>query len=297
MGAMGTVPAGGLGAGALPAATVTFLFTDLEGSTAPQQAHPAAYAAALRRAGRRRLGLAPRRRDLLERGRLDPGRPLASGDRRLSAERGSRTAPDATLMSTATGGPAGRGSQPHSVVDGGRDRVILHALTTPGDVLEGQTLPDLLWRVRFRRRRHPRRAVGDSTHGTVANSLALEDAGLRASFPLADTARREGPSYPLAAFHDDADQDTDWGPQGHPLRRYRIAWAKAFVGYVADPAVCNACPVRDAGTPGTTGRHVHRSLHAEDLDRVRGYHGTESSKRAMRKRAGWVEPLFGEAKA
>ena len=35
--------------GDLPTGTVTFLFTDLEGSTAPQQAHPAAYAAALRR--------------------------------------------------------------------------------------------------------------------------------------------------------------------------------------------------------------------------------------------------------
>ena len=33
----------------LPAGTVTFLFTDLEGSTGPQQAHPAAYAVALRR--------------------------------------------------------------------------------------------------------------------------------------------------------------------------------------------------------------------------------------------------------
>ena len=33
----------------LPTGTVTFLFTDLEGSTAPQQAHPAAYRDALRR--------------------------------------------------------------------------------------------------------------------------------------------------------------------------------------------------------------------------------------------------------
>jgi class 3 adenylate cyclase len=33
----------------LPAGTVTFLFTDLEGSTGPQQAHPAAYRAAVRR--------------------------------------------------------------------------------------------------------------------------------------------------------------------------------------------------------------------------------------------------------
>ena len=46
---MGEVAAEGLGAGALPTGTVAFLFTDLEGSTAPQQAHPAAYAAALRR--------------------------------------------------------------------------------------------------------------------------------------------------------------------------------------------------------------------------------------------------------
>ena len=46
---MGEVSTEGLGARALPAGTVTFLFTDLEGSTAPQQAHPAAYAAALRR--------------------------------------------------------------------------------------------------------------------------------------------------------------------------------------------------------------------------------------------------------
>jgi class 3 adenylate cyclase len=33
----------------LPTGTVTFLFTDLEGSTGPQQAHSAAYRYALRR--------------------------------------------------------------------------------------------------------------------------------------------------------------------------------------------------------------------------------------------------------
>jgi hypothetical protein len=32
------------------------------------------------------------------------------------------------------------------------------------------------------------------------------------------------------------------------------------------------------------------------FDRVRGYHATESYKKAMRKRGVWVEPLFGEAK-
>jgi transposase len=52
--------------------------------------------------------------------------------------------------------------------------------------------------------------------------------------------------------------------------------AKELIGYVADPAVCNACPVKAACTPGQTGRHVHRSLHEAYLDRVRAYHATES---------------------
>jgi transposase len=53
------------------------------------------------RPGRRGLVLEPPRWDVLERGRLDPARPLAAGCRRLSAERVSRTDPDATLMRLA----------------------------------------------------------------------------------------------------------------------------------------------------------------------------------------------------
>ena len=238
-----------------------------------------------RRAGRQRLVLGSPHWDLLERGRLDPGRPLASGYRRLSAERVSRTDPDAALMRTAAGGPAVRGYQTHYVVDGGRARIILHALTTPGDVMEGQTLQDLLWRVRFRWRVHPKRAVGDSKYGTVANIRALEDAGIRASFSLADTAHRDSPCYSLAAFNYGAARDEFHCPQGQPLRRFRVAWERELVGYVAEPAVCNACPAKSACTPGTSGRQLRRSLHEAYLDRVRAYHATESYKRAMRKRS------------
>jgi Transposase DDE domain len=150
--------------------------------------------------------------------------------------------------------------------------------------------------VRCRWRVRPERAVGDSKFGTVEHIMALEDAGIRASFPLADTEHREGPYYPLAAFAYDAARDEYRCPQDHPLRRYRVTWERELVGYAADPAVCNACPVKAACTPGTTGRHVHRSLHEPYLERVRAYHATESFKRAMRKRAAWIEPLFGEAK-
>jgi transposase len=239
---------------------------------------------------------APPRWDLLERGRLDPNRPLAAGDRRLSAERASRTDPDAARMHTAGGGRATLGSQTHSVVDGGKARIILHALVTPADVMEGHAFQDLLWRVRFRWKLWPKRAVGDSKYGTVANIAAPEDAGIRASFPLADTEHRDSPSYPSAAFRYDAEHDLYRCPQDQPLRRYRVAWEKALIGYVADPAVCTACPAKAACTPGTTGRHGHRSLHAASLERVRGSHATEADKRAMRKRKAWIEPLFGEAK-
>jgi hypothetical protein len=104
------------------------------------------------------------------------------------------------------------------------------------------------------------------------------------------------PYYPLAAFDYDAEHDEYRCPQGQLLRRDRVAWEKELVGYVAEPAVCNACPVKAACTPGKTGRHVHRSLHEAYLDRVRASHATASYKKAMRKRSVWIEPLFGEAK-
>jgi transposase len=279
-------PAGAAGEAAPPPATVVPL---------PPRPLPVAPPAP-RRAGRRRLVLEAPRWDVLDRCRLDPARPLAAGYRRLSAERVSRTDPDATLMRTADGGRAVLGYQTHYVVDGGRARIILHALTTPGDVRESQPMLDLLWRVRFRWRARPTCAVGDSKYGTVENIIAVEDAGIRAYFPLADTDHRKGPYYPLAAFAYDPERDAYRCPQGQPLRRDRVAWEKELIGYVAEPAVCNACPVKAACTPGKTGRHVHRSLHEAYLDRVRAYHATESYKRAMRKRSVWIEPLFGEAK-
>jgi hypothetical protein len=121
-------------------------------------------------------------------------------------------------------------------------------------------------------------------------------ANIRASLALPVTEHRDSPSYPLAAFRYDAERDRCWCPQGHPLRRERTNLERECHGYRGDPAVCNACPVRAACTPGTFGRQVHRSFHAAYLDRVRASHTTAAEKKAMRKRGVWIEPLFGEAK-
>ena len=41
---------------------------------------------------------------------------------------------------------------------------------------------------------------------------------------------------------------------------------------------------------------MSRGLEEEYLERVRAYRRTEAYRKALRKRAVWVEPLFGEAK-
>ena len=69
-----------------------------------------------------------------------------------------------------------------------------------------------------------------------------------------------------------------------------------MIVYRADAATCNACPLKARCTESSRGRIVHRSLHADYLEQVRGYHATEAYKKAMRKRQVWVEPLFAEAK-
>jgi hypothetical protein len=68
------------------------------------------------------------------------------------------------------------------------------------------------------------------------------------------------------------------------------------VEYRADPAICNACPVKAACTPSDHGRGVHRHFAEAYLDQVRAYHEGEPYAKAMRKRKVWVEPLFAEGK-
>ncbi|MGH2618096.1 MAG: transposase, partial [Thermomicrobiales bacterium] len=151
---------------------------------------------------------------LLEERRLDPQRPARRGYRRTSDFWVSTTDPDATPMWTA--GKARLGYHDHYVVDGGKRRIILAALVTPADVMENQPVLDLLWRVRFRRKLHPRQATGDTTYGTVENIVALEDADIRAYGPLPDMNRRR-PFYGQDDFTYDAARDMYHCPAGHPL--------------------------------------------------------------------------------
>jgi hypothetical protein len=160
--------------------------------------------------------------------------------------------------------------------------------------MENVPLRDLLWRVCFRRKLRPHQVTGDTTYGTVDNIVAVEDAGIRAYFPLPDFDHRT-PFYGKGEFAYDADRDEYRCPQGQALPRRKIKHTEAEVMYRADAATCNACPVKGACTASDRGRIVHRSFYANYLDTVRGYHTTQTYQKAMRKRKVWVEPLFAEA--
>jgi hypothetical protein len=225
----------------------------------------------------------------------------SAGYQRRADVQASRTDPDASIMPQRQGFHLGYHT--HYVVDGGKARIILTVLVTPSEVMENQPMLDLLWRTRFCWRLHPHFACGDTTYGTIENIVALEEAGIRAYFPLPDFDQRT-PFFtqrvPEHAFTYDAERDVYRCPYGEVLHRRKHKYTEQVIIYQADAVICNACPLKAKCTASTRGRQVHRSLYEPYLDRVRCYHSTEAGtlwvKKAMRKRKVWVEPMFAEAK-
>ena len=233
--------------------------------------------------------------DLLDECRLDPDRPASEGYERKSDRQVSTTDPDAVAMK-ARGERVCLGYHDHYVIDGGKARIILNALVTPADVMENTPMLPLLRRAIFRWRVKPKRVIADTTYGTAENIRELEESGIRAYVPLPDWDQRT-PYYGPSLFIYDAERDVYHCPQGATLRRRKANHTtRKIVLYRADAAVCNACPMKAACTPGVHGRGIARSFDADYLERVRGYHATEDYQKAMRKRKVWIEPLFGEAK-
>jgi hypothetical protein len=187
------------------------------------------------------------------------------------------------------------GDQDHSVVDGGKARIVLIALVTPAEVQENQPALDLLWRARFRWKLRPRLVTGDTKYGTVENLSAIERERIRAYVPLSAVGRRPS-RFDHTAFADDVATDTCCCPGNQQLHFLSQSDATHRRIDQAPAAVCAACALRAQCTTSPRGRRISRSLDEAYLERVRSYHVTDAYQKAMRKRQVWVEPLFAEAK-
>jgi transposase len=206
----------------------------------------------------------------------------------------STTDPDATPM-RLKGGGTHLGYQVHYVVDGGKARVILQALVTPSEVMDNQPMRDLLWRVRFRWKLHPRQVTGDTKYGTIENIKAIEDQGIRAYVPLPNWEERYE-VWSASHFRYEAQADQYRCPQGQILQRMGVVNPDGRQLYRAPASICNDCPVKVQCTTSNQGRRVYRHVGEEYLERVRTYQQTLAYQKALRKRKVWVEPLFAEAK-
>ena len=112
--------------------------------------------------------------------------------------------------------------------------------------------------------------------------------------PLADWDRTafSGPSR----FAYDPERDEMRCPEGKPLTRDTAKDGVAATVSRANPATCNACPVKAECTERSRGRTGRRSFYAAYCERVAAYRQTGADQKARRKRQVWVEPLFAEAK-
>lgn len=224
-----------------------------------------------------------------------PDRTVIRGSyRRLSDYRMSTTDADAASMRTAHG-VLQLGYQDTYVTDGGRERIILNVLVTPGDVMENQVMLDLLWRTCFRWKLWPDQVAADTTYGTIENIIPVEDAGISMYTPLPDWDSRT-PYFGASLFTYDPETDTYHCPAGQTLRRDHTKYTKGKIVYQAAPGICDVCALRSQCTSSKVGRRVHRNIDEDYLARVRAHHETEAYEKAMRKRKLWTEPLFAEGK-
>ena len=88
------------------------------------------------------------------------------------------------------------GYQTHYVIDGGKSRIILSVLVTPGEVTENRPMLDLLWRTAFRWKIRPHHVTGDGMYGTVENIAAVEESGIRAYLGLHEAGGRGSDFFP-----------------------------------------------------------------------------------------------------
>jgi transposase len=224
-----------------------------------------------------------------------PQREIRGYYRRTSDFRISTTDPDATPM-RLKGGGTHLGYQVHYVVDGGKRRIIVGVLVTPGEVMENQPMQDLVFRARFRWGLHPRHVTGDTKYGTIENIAALETAGIRAYLPLPNW-EEQYEVWSASHFRYERKADQYRCPQGTILKR--VGEVNPTTGrqlYRAPASVCNSCPVKAQCTASTLGRTLYRHVGEDYLERVRSYQETPAYQKALRKRQVWVEPLFAEAK-
>jgi hypothetical protein len=108
-------------------------------------------------------------------------------------------------------------------------------------------------------------------------------------------AGKARPYFSKEEFVYDPKQDLYYCPAGKLFRPKTLRAARNQILYKTETGTCTSCSMRSQCTHNKTGRQVLRHSDERYVDGVKSYRGTFAYEKALRKRRGWVEPLFGEA--
>jgi hypothetical protein len=170
----------------------------------------------------------------------------SGGYQRMADLRVSTTDPDAPLMETKHG--SAMGYRTHSVVDGGKARIILAALVTPFEVTDNQPMLDLHRLARFRWKRWPRQATGDRKYGTEEHIVAIESQHIRASIPLPDNDHRTE-FFSSQQFRYDAERAISICPAGKERHFWKLQTTERSRRWRARAKDGHHCPRHPPSVP------------------------------------------------
>jgi len=179
------------------------------------------------------------------------------GSQRMADLRVSTTDPDATLIETKNG--SAMGYRTHSVVDGGKARIILAALVTPFEVTDNPPMLDLLWRTRFRWKLWPGQAPGDRKYGTEEHIVAIESQHIRAYIPLPDHDHRTE-FFSSQQFGYDAQRDVYICPAGKELHFWKLQTTERSRLYRARAKNGHHCPRHPSSVPPVHKAAAHAAV-------------------------------------
>ena len=198
------------------------------------------------------------------------------------------TDPDATPLYSQPG-HSRLGYNLHYVVDGGKSRIILAALVTPGSIQDQTPMLDLQRWSRFRWGIQPKLAVADKKYGSLANIVGLENDGICAYLAMPDHRHRKN-YFSDEDFQYVTELDHYICPAGERLPRSTYDRQRDVFMYRTSRKICQDCHLKAQCTNSSYARVVTRSPHHHYIERVQNYHKTTAYEKAQRKRSVWVCP-------
>ena len=219
------------------------------------------------------------------------------------AKKVSQTDP-ASRWTSAPGGPAFYAYSTNYLIDTNAG-IIMDVEATPANrTFEVESTQHMLERVEERFEIKPRTLIGDTAYGTAKMlGWLVEEQAITPHVPVFDKSEGKAGQFGRSDFTWEAEADGYVCPGGKSLRRNRRKFKKKRTGitkantiiYRAAESDCRLCPLKSQCCPKEPARKIHRSVHEDARELVRGLTKTEAYAQSRKDRKK-VEMLFAHMK-